>query len=112
MQALALNEDFGMNMSYTQMLLAADSEATFFGSPHTDRYPVGAENETFMVTGRNSRLIEENDMDVPASSNYLEYNVTATHNNNRTDSWWAGSTVQALTWKDGVASSRDVCSRQ
>ncbi|KAM3297299.1 hypothetical protein ACQJBY_039258 [Aegilops geniculata] len=41
--ALALDEGFGRNISYTEMLLAADSEATFFGSPHINRYPVGAE---------------------------------------------------------------------
>uniref|UniRef100_M8BM10 Uncharacterized protein n=1 Tax=Aegilops tauschii TaxID=37682 RepID=M8BM10_AEGTA len=38
---------------------AALSLAAFFGSPHINCYPVGAENETFMLTGRSTRLSEQ-----------------------------------------------------
>nr|XP_045086783.1 uncharacterized protein LOC109760988 isoform X2 [Aegilops tauschii subsp. strangulata] len=100
--ALVLSPGFGMNMSYTQMLLAAESEDPLFGSPHTEYYPVGAENETFMVNGRNTRLSELVDMDNPESSNYIEQDDPSNWNNNQTDFQEADLALQTVTWDDGV----------
>ncbi|XP_044399641.1 uncharacterized protein [Triticum aestivum] len=100
--ALVLSPGFGMNMSYTQMLLAAESEDPLFGSPHTKYYPVGAENETFMITGRNTRLSELVDMDNPKSSKYIEQDDPSNWNNNQTDFQEADLALQTVTWDDGV----------
>ncbi|XP_044367075.1 uncharacterized protein [Triticum aestivum] len=84
------------------MLLAAESEDPLFGSPHTKHYPVGAENETFMVTGRNTRLSELVGMDNPKSSNYIEQDDPSNWNNNQTDFQEADLALQTVTWDDGI----------
>ncbi|XBJ10914.1 hypothetical protein VPH35_015686 [Triticum aestivum] len=99
---MVLCQGFGMNMTYTQMLFAAELEAPLFGSPHTDRYLVCAENETFMVTRRNTRLSDQVDMDIPGSSNYLEQDDTSYWDNNMIDSREANLSLQDKIWNDGM----------
>ncbi|XP_048551518.1 uncharacterized protein LOC125531147 isoform X1 [Triticum urartu] len=97
-----LSQGLGMNMSYTEMLLAADCEAAYFGSPHTSRYPVGAENETFMITGRNSDLNQQTEMGDPTSNNIFEDNENSNWDNCLSDAYHPIPSVKALTWKDTV----------